>query len=87
MKGYGFMLPNHINEIVEMAWCDKTSFDDIFQIYNISEKDVILIMRKNMKARSFRLWRKRVSGRLTKHHKKMREHSYFSNMNATNTNI
>lgn len=60
------------DEIIEMAWCDKTSFDDIRHITNLSEQDVILVMRQNLKPRSFRLWRKRVSGRLQKHEQKMR---------------
>ena len=56
-------------EIIEMAWCDKTSFDDIKQITGLSEAEVIKIMRLNLKPSSFRRWRKRVSGRLTKHDK------------------
>jgi uncharacterized protein (TIGR03643 family) len=52
-----------------MAWCDKTSFDDILSTNNLKEKDVIKIMRKSMKPSSFRLWRKRVSGRKSKHTK------------------
>lgn len=62
-----------VSEVIEMAWCDKTSFDDIFRMTNKAEKDVILIMRQNLKPSSFRLWRKRVSGRIQKHEKKMRE--------------
>ncbi len=55
------------SEIIDMAWCDKTSFDDIFTITGLSEKDVILIMRNNLKPNSFKLWRKRVTGRKAKH--------------------
>lgn len=58
-----------ISEIVAMGWCDKTSFDDIKLQTGLSEPQVIEIMRGNMKGRSFRLWRKRVSGRSTKHDK------------------
>ncbi len=58
-----------ISEIIEMAWCDKTSFDDIALITGLCEKEVIPIMRKNLKPSSFRLWRKRVSGRKPKHQK------------------
>lgn len=57
------------SEIVEMAWCDKTSFDDIFAITGLSEPEVIKIMRDTMKPSSFRMWRKRVSGRASKHSK------------------
>ena len=56
-----------INEIIEMAWCDETSFDAIEQQTGLSEDEVIKVMRGNMKPSSFRMWRKRVSGRKTKH--------------------
>jgi uncharacterized protein (TIGR03643 family) len=58
---------NNLNEIIEMAWCDKTSFNDIYKITNIAEPEVIRIMRQNLKPGSFRVWRKRVSGRTAKH--------------------
>ena len=57
----------NISEIIEMAWCDKTSFNDIFFSTGLKEPEVIKLMRKNMKPGSFRLWRKRVSGRASKH--------------------
>ena len=59
-----------LNSIIEMAWCDKTSFDDIKTITGLAESDVIKIMRGNLKSSSFRLWRKRVSGRVAKHKEK-----------------
>ena len=34
------------------------------------EKEVISIMRKNLKKKSFIIWRKRVRGRISKHRKK-----------------
>jgi len=55
------------NRIVEMAWEDRTSFDAIFEQFGVPEDDVIKIMRKEMKPSSFRMWRKRVQGRKTKH--------------------
>ena len=55
------------DEIIEMAWCDKTSFDDISSFYNLNESQVIKVMRKNLKPSSFRMWRKRVTGRKSKH--------------------
>lgn len=60
----------HISEIIEMAWCDKTSFDDIFVITGLHESDVITLMRRHLKISSFKMWRKRVSGRTTKHAKR-----------------
>ena len=59
----------NIDEIIEMAWCDKTSFNNIKSFYNLNESDVINIMRLNLKRSSFKMWRKRVSGRKTKHKK------------------
>ncbi|AFZ46035.1 hypothetical protein Cyast_0051 [Cyanobacterium stanieri PCC 7202] len=64
-------LPNlsqeDIDRIVEMAWEDRTTFDAIELQFGLSEKQVIALMRKEMKDSSFRMWRKRVSGRSTKH--------------------
>ena len=62
-------IQENISEIIEMAWCDKTSFDNIREITGLSEYDVIQIMRQNLKPSSFRLWRKRVAGRTAKHEK------------------
>ena len=59
-----------ISEIIEMAWDDDVSFDAIFEISGLKESEVIKVMRDNMKPSSFRMWRKRVSGRTLKHAKK-----------------
>jgi uncharacterized protein (TIGR03643 family) len=56
-----------IGRIIEMAWEDRTPFEVIETQYGLSESEVIRLMRKQMKASSFRMWRKRVSGRKTKH--------------------
>lgn len=58
--------PAH-SEIIEMAWCDETSFDAIHAQSGLQEKEVIKIMRTYMKPSSFRMWRKRMYGRKTKH--------------------
>ncbi|MEM6839858.1 MAG: TIGR03643 family protein [Cyanobacteria bacterium P01_C01_bin.120] len=55
------------NRIIEMAWEDRTPFDAIELQFGLQEKDVITLMRREMKPSSFRMWRKRVSGRSTKH--------------------
>jgi len=55
------------SRIIEMAWEDRTTFDSIKDQFGLSESEVIKIMRKHMKRSSFRMWRKRVSGRKTKH--------------------
>ena len=56
-----------IDRVIEMAWEDRTPFEAIETQFGLSEKEVIVLMRREMKASSFRLWRKRVSGRKTKH--------------------
>lgn len=55
------------SQIIEMAWCDDTSFDAIQAQTGLQEKQVIKIMRTYMKPSSFRMWRKRMYGRKTKH--------------------
>tara|TARA_Y100001968_G_C19315162_1_gene696259 strand:- start:476 stop:673 length:198 start_codon:yes stop_codon:yes gene_type:complete len=50
---------NH--EIVEKAWCDKTDFDDIYYTDNLKEDDVKKILKKNLKRKSYIVWRKRIS--------------------------
>jgi uncharacterized protein (TIGR03643 family) len=56
-----------IDRIIEMAWEDRTSFEAIEVQFGLPEKEVIALMRREMKASSFRLWRKRADGRTTKH--------------------
>tara|TARA_B100000029_G_scaffold474221_1_gene516333 strand:- start:655 stop:861 length:207 start_codon:yes stop_codon:yes gene_type:complete len=57
------------NDIIGMAWADKVSFEEIKKKTGLSEKEVIKIMRTNLKRKSYLLWRKRVRGRATKHRK------------------
>ena len=59
-----------IDRIIEMAWEDRTPFDAISNQFGVSEREVIDLMRNQMKSSSFRLWRERVQGRKTKHLKK-----------------
>ena len=58
-----------IDRIVEMAWEDRTSFDAIEAQFGVPESDVIVLMRRQMKPSSWRMWRQRVQGRSTKHQK------------------
>lgn len=55
------------NHIIELAWCDDTPFETIEMQFGVSEKEVIKIMRSNLKAKSFKVWRERASGRKQKH--------------------
>ncbi len=59
--------PADVSRIVEMAWEDRTSFEAIEQQFGLNESAVIALMRREMKRSSFRMWRKRVTGRSTKH--------------------
>ncbi|WP_394354345.1 TIGR03643 family protein [Winogradskyella vidalii] len=59
-----------VDRIIEMAWEDRTPFEAITYQFNLKEQEVISLMRKELKPSSFRLWRKRVQGRVTKHSKK-----------------
>jgi uncharacterized protein (TIGR03643 family) len=59
-----------VNSVIEMAWCDKTSFNSIQDQTGLPEKEVIKIMRSNLKRSSFKVWRERVYGRKAKHEKK-----------------
>jgi uncharacterized protein (TIGR03643 family) len=61
--------PRELDRIIEMAWEDRTPFEAIQFQFGISEQETIEIMRKEMKPSSFRMWRKRVQGRATKHAK------------------
>ncbi|MFD2550676.1 TIGR03643 family protein [Bizionia sediminis] len=58
-----------IDRIIEMAWEDRTTFEAIKFQFGLEEQDVINLMRREMKPSSFRMWRKRVQGRKTKHAK------------------
>ena len=56
-----------VSRIIEMAWEDRTPFEAIAIQYGLDEQGVIKLMRQHLKPSSFKLWRKRVSGRKTKH--------------------
>ena len=56
-----------ISAIIQMAWEDRTAFETIQERTGWSEADVIRLMRHELKPNSFRLWRKRMKGRTTKH--------------------
>lgn len=56
-----------IDRVVEMAWEDRTPFEAIEFQFGLSESETIALMRSEMKASSFKMWRKRVSGRKSKH--------------------
>lgn len=56
-----------LSRIIEMAWEDRTPFEAIATQFGLNESQVIELMRNQMKASSFKMWRERVTGRATKH--------------------
>ena len=59
--------PEQPSHLIRLAWEDRTRFEEIAERTGFKEAEVIDVMRRELKPSSFRLWRKRVSGRLTKH--------------------
>ena len=75
-----------IDRIIEMAWEDRTTFDSIEYQFGLREQNVKQLMRENLKPSSYKLWRRRVYGRKTKHLSKRdfvigRHKSYDQNKN------
>jgi uncharacterized protein (TIGR03643 family) len=56
-----------ISRVIEMAWEDRTPFEAIQQQFGLGQAGVIKIMRSHLKVGSFKLWRERTCGRVTKH--------------------
>ena len=63
----GALTEADVSRIVEMAWEDRTSFEAIQVQFGLNESAVVALMRQHMKPSSFRMWRKRMAGRVTKH--------------------
>lgn len=59
-----------LDRIIEMAWEDRTPFEAIEFQFGFPEKEIIKIMRGNLKESSFKLWRKRVNSGVSKKHLK-----------------
>ena len=59
--------PADVSRIIEMAWEDRTPFEAIEQLYGLNQHQLIKFMRRELQAGSFRLWRARTNGRITKH--------------------
>ena len=62
----------NIDRVIEMAWEDRTPFEAIKFQFGLAEADVIKLMRKELKERSFKLWRKRVQSGVSRKHLKKR---------------
>lgn len=61
-----------LDRIIEMAWEDRTPFEAITYQFGIPEKEVIKLMRSNLKESSFKRWRKRVNSGVSQKHGKKR---------------
>lgn len=59
--------------VIWAAWADRITFEEIFKKSGLREKDVIKVMRKNLKPSSFKLWRKRVNQKSIKNQKLFKE--------------
>ena len=70
----------NVDEVIGMAWSDKISFEEIKKKTGLMEKEVISIMRKNLKKKSYVIWRKRVRGRVSKHKKKTKYKLKFNEL-------
>jgi uncharacterized protein (TIGR03643 family) len=56
------------DRIIEMAWEDRTPFEAILIQFGLNEAAVIELMRKELKRKSFLLWRKRVHSGISQKH-------------------
>jgi uncharacterized protein (TIGR03643 family) len=65
--------PGQIDRVIGLAWADRCSFERIDKEIGLSEKEVISLMRRELKPGSFRRWRRRVTGRPTKHRKRFKK--------------
>lgn len=59
--------PGDLSMIIQRAWEDRTTFETIQSQFGVSESDVVWIMRNHLKHSSFKMWRMRIRGRVTKH--------------------
>lgn len=60
------------DRIIERAWEDRTPFEAIVSQFQLSESDVIKLIRKHLKPSSFRMWRKRVNSGISQKHLRKR---------------
>ncbi len=66
--------PEQISRIIRFAWEDRTSFEEIEERTGLTEKQVIEVMRRELKPSSFRMWRNRVGSRISKHCRLIEHH-------------
>ncbi|MBD0777610.1 TIGR03643 family protein [Maribacter sp. ANRC-HE7] len=64
--------PQQLDRIIEMAWEDRTPFEAIRYQFGLPEKEMIVLMRGQLKTTSFKRWRKRVNSGISQKHLKKR---------------
>jgi uncharacterized protein (TIGR03643 family) len=57
------------SRIIEMAWEDRTTFESIKILYGLDEPALMRLMKASLKLASYKLWRKRVKSKSSKHEK------------------
>lgn len=62
------MTDRDLDRIIEMAWEDRTPFEAIEVQFGMAEAEVIKLMRRELKEKSFKMWRKRVNSGVSKKH-------------------
>ena len=63
-----YFTERELDRIIEMAWEDRTPFEAILFQFGLPEKEVIKLMRRNIKESSFKRWRKRVNSGVSQKH-------------------
>ena len=63
-----FLSGGEIDRVIEMAWEDRTPFEAISYQFDLSESDVIKLMRNELRPKSFRMWRKRINSGVSSKH-------------------
>jgi len=66
-SAHAALTPVDVSRVVEMAWEDRTPFEAIENQFGLNESAVVALMRRTLKRRSFKMWRERMAGRVTKH--------------------
>jgi len=61
-----------LDRIIEMTWEDSTPFEVIEFQFGLPKKEIIKLMRGNLKETSFKGWKKRVNSGVSQKHLKKR---------------
>ena len=56
--------------VIWAAWADRITFEEIREVSGLTEAEVIAQMRKTLKKKSFKRWRKRASSQSIKHRRR-----------------